>query len=724
MFVSRRTSTVGLVFFFVILLLTLLDSGGISAQSLENETIQRDFGWPEQVSASTIDVTVQIFLGGRYDLFDSDIHHEVEVLIAVNLSEQLTSTYVVSAVPSFSLTEVIDLPDGAYFTYGFWGYPPRGILRVYIPANQSNSFFRLKGYLSGPSVLWRNIPEIHFLNVTSSLQTYTPYRLILVPPSGSKVLKIYSHRYQNLVYQMGLYNGHKSFMISQEHPESPVVILYEPENWEVNALVVMLITLFAVFMLPHLFSKVERSSVRLQFLTGTHKLLSSIATLKTTLKRLYSRISNIDSRKLLEIYVLCAILMVSVSFTFGPDPRLKIYVLASTPENADAIAGFASRQGVYSITVFDEMNEFKTLVDLGVVSAVIVGDFFPPDDIVVRRYIYPALDSVSRIIVIEEFAYSTFSTELQRRYADTTEIVERLGNLGSVFYRLPRRTNVLGLDVDPAIYVAASIFVGLCSFVLVFFGIAFLAFRVIEVGKKPGVGGFPEAVLYSVVVFVFSQIIYTVCSVLLATPLGLHASTPKVTAIGFLGFGGGSRLRMLAGFFGFLFGSFVSMKGGLRLDKVGLASFLAVTFFVIVDPFTGGIIFYEFILLFTIGPTVEYGYAAWSYVRAFLYSIGFAFGAWVSPTYAISSGIILYYAGAISCWLFTKLKKSTAMVLLLSSSFWIAQGSIRVADMNPWRAVASVVPGIIAALFFTAIFCFLNFIETVIRDKTGISKLA
>jgi hypothetical protein len=409
----------------------------------------------------------------------------------------------------------------------------------------------------------------------------------------------------------------------------------------------------------------------------------------------------------------------------GPDPRLKVYVLASTQENAGQLRGFIEKDGdAIALTIYDEMTEFKLLTDLGLFSAVIVGDFVPPYEGWVRKWIYPALDIVPRIIVIERHALDVFKLELERRYPDKAIFVEDTEDLESVLPSISRRQNALGFDVSPFSFTVVSHVIGVSSFILVFLGVAFLASRVIEVGRKGGGTGFVEAIVYSIFYFVFTEIVYTVCTVLLGVPLGLHTSNPRVTAIGFMGFGGGSRPRMLAGFLGFLFGSFLSMKRGLKLDRIGFIAFLVLCFFIVTDPLTGGMVFYEFVSLFVTptGPLFEASTVTNSYVRGFLGSIGMMFGGWISPVYGISTGKMLYAVGSISICLYSKLEKSTATVALFICAFCVAQGGIRVAEMTAFKTVASLVPGLVTGFIFAMALWLISFWEKVVRTNIAHRK--
>jgi hypothetical protein len=548
--------------------------------------------------------------------------------------------------------------------------------------------------------------------------------LVLVPPSPSRVLRVYSRRYPDLRYEDIILEGQRRIIVPSAYSLSPIVVLYEPETWQTNAIILMFITILLVFAFPYVIQS-KRSNYAWSKLNKIFRRYSPsklAVRLVAVFRKLYVEILKVDASKLLFVYVLCALLIVSLSFGFGPDPRLKVYVLSSTRWNAKTISDFVSGQRGVAITVFDEMSEFGLLTDLGVFSAVIVGDFFPPSEHLVKSFIYPALDSVPRIIVVKNYAFDVFSSEVLKRYSEKTTVVEDLNSLAPVLQRIPGRPNPLGLEVNYVAFLGVSAIVGLLSFAIVFFGLAFLACKLIEVGKKPAVGGFLEAIAYTVLVFFLTQIIYVASSVLLAMPLGLHTSSPKVTAVGFLGFGGGSRPRMVAGFFGFICGSIISMKEGLKLSKLGFAAFMVVFFFVLIDPITNGIIFYEFILLFTVGPGLENAYASWSLVREFLYASAQMLGAGITSVYWVSSGIMFYYAGVMPVCLFAKLKRGTATLLLMLSAFMASQGMIRVADMIPLKAFASTIPGIMIGFFFAFVFYLMSLLEGVLEKRLPVFK--
>lgn len=719
---KQRIFKVCFVIFALVLLCLFFSSNVNDVRSQNDEFGKSEIKVQRNISQNVLDIEFWVFLAKNYEFIDVSIRNEVMINITADMIEPLTKPHTIFVVIPFSLSHITDLPSGAYYTYGFWLDPPVGVLNIHIPANISYFSIKIWGDLSSSSILWRNVVEIPFLHITSTLTNTSAYQIVLVQPP-SRLLRVYSRFYPDISYQETSLENQRYILLSRVHPRSPVVLLYEHTLWETYAIALMFVTILIVFLIPYALKSNKTKAV----LLNSKKAFWSLSPkrLISGLKRLYKEILKVNSSKLLKIWILCALLMVSLSFAGGPDPRLKIYVLSSTPKNAEIISDFVTRthaEGVAVITVFDERNEFKTLADLGVVSLVVIGDFYPPTAYVpdfLERFIYPALDIAPQIVILQPYAYDVFALEVLRRYSEKAAVAEDLPSLVPVLWSVSKRANPLGLNASFEMYSKVAALVGLFSFIIVFLGLAFFASKLIELGKRPGVSHFVEAIVYAVVIFVFNQMVYVVCAVLLAMPLGLHTSSPKVTAIGFIGLGGGTRPRMLAGLAGFLFGAFLSIKEGLKFDKVGLVTFMVIGFFILVDPLTSGVAFYEFVLLFTTGPTFETAVATYSYVKEFLGRIGIAFGGWISPSYGISTGIMLYFVGAIPMCLFSKLKRSSATLLLLFSAFSTAQGVVRIADMMPMKTLISIIPGITVGFIVAGVFGLISLIEKAVRTKLG-----
>jgi len=670
-----------------------------------------------QVVGNYITINATVFLSNNYRLFEAALNQKVEIVINFNFTTPPTQNYRIVIRTYLSKVRAIELPPNVTYTYGFWGYPPIGTLTFNFPGNFSLGTVKLEGYIPGSSILFRNALRVPTpLNISSPVGYVSSFKLSLIPPPSSRILKIYSRFYPDLSVERTKLNGYDQLVVSKIYPGVPFLVLYEHELWTPGMIIILLIAIFTIIVLPYVTSFLKKNKIHHGFKT----IVNQNQRLNKKIRR---RLLKVNASKLLAAYAMFAIFMVSLSLMVGPDPRLKVYVLSSTPTISRDISDLVENKlGGVAITVFDEMSEFNTLTNLRVFSAVIVADFHPPNRKILEDSIYPGLHNLPHyydsIIVLKPYVEESLLEDLQKRYSDRTLVVEDFASVEKALLEIPERNNLLGLKVEPTLFLNVAVFLGICSFILVFLGLAFLSSVLIESGKKPTVAGLFEAVTYPVFVFVFTEVVYIICGVLLAAPLGLHAGGSKVTTIGMLGFGGGSRPRMLAGFLGFMFGALISLKEGVKLSRIGLVAFLVILLFLVVDPLTGGLMFYEFILLYAATPyAFETAERTMFYVKDFLSSFGAALGGWASPTLVISTGIILYYAGAVPFFLFPKMRRSTATLMLLFCAFSVASGGIRVSNMRPWGALMSIFPGVITSFVAILVWYGLNFVEEFIKEK-------
>jgi hypothetical protein len=732
-----------------VLILSILFSAAYCTQSMSNESLQEQL-----LQAGEIKVDYWVFLSGSYSPFDLNVRQDVVVNIILPQPPSATPFDITFRSISFTLKSPLNLPSGATYDYDVSGSPPSVTLTIHLPANISYSSIKLEGSLYGESAFWRNSVTVEAFNFSTSAYDFTS-RLVIVPPSASRVLRVYSRAYPTFNYQKANVEGYESIVISGGDFENlqgkaGLAILYESNTWAYYAFFTMFLTILVFFILSfyhHIgiippasrFKKVGVTTTNLisKYLGKLPQkpiniLSRSFHTLVAVFRRFLRRVLALNSSKLLAIFIICGLLMTSLSFLAGPDPRVKVYVFAQDETTAHDISQFIAEHGGVTVTSLEELGDLRSLADLGVFSAVIVGNFVPPPESDAELKIYPALDNIVNenpqysIIVLQIhgtswYADGNFSSTIYSRYSDKTTTVTDLNSFDAAFRQIKGRENTLGIDISPATHLKIAALVGLLSFIIVFLGLAFLACKLTEAGKKLGVRGFPEAIAYAVFYFVFTEMIYIVCSVLLAMPLALHTSRleAKVTAVSLLGFGGGSNPRMFAGIAGFLFGAFLSLKQGVKLDKLGFLAFLFLAFFIIIDPLTSGVIFHEFVLLNTIGPNFGTAVQTESYIRDFLANIGNALGGWASPIYGIQTGIILFFAGAIPFCLFAKLQRSTATILLFISALCVGTGGIRVGDMNPWVTVASIFPGIATGFFVVVVFSLISVAEAALRKKIG-----
>lgn len=676
------------------------------------------FGY-SQPEIDTVSVTVQVFLPGQFGLLDPDVPYTTVVDITSRLSKPLPSPVTINSTSYFPLTE---WPAGASYSYdGYGGH----ILEVHLPANITSFSIQFKGRMSGRSVLWRNVGQVNCPDIQIPLPYPQPHRSILVAPQDADIVKIYPP-----LYMESEPGSVESNVVESQYEEAvvigepaSVVVVYEPTLWKPIATILIFLAIAATVILPYAPKFTEKYQA--MTIPRTLKTLKDHVLVFTS--KLQARISKISSRTLLTAYILCSLLMVSLGLAVGPDPRPKAYAIALS----HTVNEIEEATGIRIISVLDTRTEFETLVSVGTVQAAIVADFLVREGL--DKQLYRGLEEIPMIIIIDSKVVSPdFAEEVLRRYSGKTLVFRDVDEFRDVLQRDPMllqiRENQLGLVVDPRLFDGVMAFAGLLSFIVVFFGLAYLSNKLMEVGKKPGISAIPESIMYTSFYFFFTQLIYIVTSVVFAVPMGLHAVTSgskRVTAIGLLGFGGGSRPRMLAGILGVLFGSTAALGEGSKLSKTGVIAFIFALFTVVADPLTGGLIFYEFVLLFTLGGVELEAASTTSYfVKNFLASVGLAFGAWITPTYGISTGEILFYMGAIPLCLIPKLGNSTATFLLFFSAFAVGNGGIRVAEMTPWKTFASCIPGIATGLIAAAVFFSLSKIETIIRarmERAGVS---
>ena len=221
--------------------------------------------------------------------------------------------------------------------------------------------------------------------------------------------------------------------------------------------------------------------------------------------------------------------------------------------------------------------------------------------------------------------------------------------------------------------------------------------------------------------FFFSEVIYIVTSSTLAVPLSLHAvnsDAHDVTAIGQLGFGGGSTPRLAAGFLGVLVGA-VGVEGGLRIRKSDLALIAGLGLFLFANPFYIGQYVYQGILLvFPLG-SIAFGDAFSNSLtlKGFLYGFGVALGGGINSTYVLSAGKIIFFAGIVPLAYLKRMGRITTIIALLIVALMIGDGGVRVGEMTPDKTVIAVVPGLVAGFAFAAVLLGLAVVEKYVRGN-------
>jgi len=437
------------------------------------------------------------------------------------------------------------------------------------------------------------------------------------------------------------------------------------------------------------------------------------------INRLYKRVLHFSTGdRLLGLFFICILLMVALSFVAGPDPRLKVFVLASQ-QTTEEISGIAKNisQDIVIFTLEDEPNEFSTLVIVNFVDCVVIGDFRSPDTNL-AYYIYGGLDRLPRgmILVLSEYAKSGLGFDVQKRYQDGVVKVISKGEVQQVLMSLSY------LKAHHAFFwkfcrvllpfnlfsVLVSI-IALLSLLLLSIVTAIILIASIENRPNATLRVVSEVVVMSVFLFVLSQAIYFICSRLVHMPIFLHAnfSSKHVTAVSFLGqFGGSSYLRMLFASGGYLFGGVITFKKfATRLKS--RSALIMVSLLAVASS-----------LVYLFGTNYN-KLPAFSYIN-WLVNLSFAiFEAYepVDISLTASRSIAMYFAGSLCTVLLPRSKRITGSILFITCLVLISRGIVGIGNLLPIQTYVTIIPGFTLGGFLLIIFKIVNMVEGSIKFR-------
>jgi hypothetical protein len=424
----------------------------------------------------------------------------------------------------------------------------------------------------------------------------------------------------------------------------------------------------------------------------------------------------VDSKRLLALLVGVSVLMVGLAFLFGPSPQPRAY-LAATPTTTQTLSPYVTGAGYTYLTPEQGGDEFDVMSSLNSYYAVVVADYPPPLQ-------SPGFLSSDRIIVASQYANSTYVKALQAYFgpvvtiANSPQQVEIDLQVQAQHYS----SNHIGLHVSPALYSDVIAVEGVLSLTIPFLALAFFARYMIEAGSRSFVK-IAQAAGISFFVFLFGELVFIQTAILLTLPVALHATiSSQETAVGALGFGGGSRPREVMGVMGFLFGALAGSLKGKRVDRVALIGLLSAMVFLLADPLQLGQDFYNILLQVSSSEAgTAFGQAAFTDLRSFLGLFMNALGNESIPTFFSQHGAVLFFAGAVPFGLYTYLRRSTATLLLVFCAAAAGLGYVRIGDQDPLKAIASTTPGFAVAVVFILAFLASDRAERFLRLRLGLS---
>ena len=679
-----------------------------------------------QVQQPTLTVTVNTTVSPTYNLLGSAVEQVSAVIVGTGLTSTspTTVTLQVSFQPLHLLATAnlsgtsVNMPVVRALVAGVYQY------EALVPARASSISVLVDGTQSGSSLLWRFVTDVPLVTI-SGLPAAPHYTNLVTLPDGSHISSVFDSYGTALPGQSASPTGGQGPGVTYtlDGSVSLLVIesnLYQPAAAAVAVASVVFLVLYALNLFPSgrplVASLVDPAKGFLRRLAWVGKLNS---------KAPFQPRSLFQPKRILVLFLLCSVLMIGAAASAGPDPRVKAYVIAdqaTVPQIASNLGSIAGP--VQAVTPAEDYTDFNVMSSVGEFNLVVVSDYPSVGVPAVSRFVLAGFSNVP-LIIVDRTADPVFADQIRTLYPDKVVSVGNAASLNStelqlIAQKLPStlRQNHFGFAISTGGFTALLASEGVLSFVLVFLGAAFLGSLISDSDPRNDIKTVAYFISSGVFVFVFTEAVFVTTSSLLAMPLSLHAvlsGSREITAVGTLGFGGGSVPRLAAGVVGLLIGV-IGTPGGPRVSKSDLALILGLSVFLLANPFAIGEFVYQGILLFAGGYTFGSAYASALSLKGFIYGVGHALGGGVTPTYLMSAGKMLYFAGLVPAAFTRRMSRTTTVLLLLVAALFIGDGGVRVGEMTPDKTMIAIVPGLVAGFAFTVLFLGLAAIEKFIRS--------
>jgi len=576
-----------------------------------------------------------------------------------------------------------------------------------IPANATSFTATISGTQGGSAFLWRYLSNFPVVGLTglalTSVQTAT-----MNAPSGTVLSQIYDSTGASIpLSEFPPTNSSGGATTYAADLNAQVLVMqsssFVPASIAITVVAIAMTVLAGLNLFPRgrlLLAKGAGLAQSLLPAGSVGRALRRRANLKAIVRSLF------QPKKLLTIFILCALMMVAVGAVAGPDPRLKAYVMAD-PTSVNQIQSSLDQAhgNVFVITPAEDYSDVAQMASVGDFNVLVVSNYPALELPEVTKFVLPALSDFP-LVIVDDSANASFVAQIRALTSpDSIVHVHSVDNLDanetqtlSTYMSSITRPNVLGLQLSNSGFKLVEIVEALLSFVLIFSGLAFLGSLASESTSQTDLAHLATIVSSGIFVFFFSEVIYVVTSALLTVPISLHAvvsGAHDITAVGLLGFGGGSTPRLAAGVVGFVAG--IALAGGIPKARVGDFALIAgIVLIIVASPFFLGQYAFQAMLLF---GTSNFGfgnaYASSLSVKSFLYGVGGALGGDVSSTYLMSAGKILYFAGLVPFAYMKKMGRTTTAAAVLAAALLLGDGGVRVGEMTPDKTVIAILPGLV-----------------------------
>lgn len=452
---------------------------------------------------------------------------------------------------------------------------------------------------------------------------------------------------------------------------------------------------------------------------------------KKTCHLINTFLSYLTVRNLAATFVICSLIMVSISAMLGLNPHLRVFVFAS-PNTCNEIVDTLHRISpeIEVLTPREELNELSTLTRLGCITTIIVADY--PSPAQTDGYVLEGLTYAMHIIVIKEHEATGLANIVVHSFPkertwitipfDRLSIVkvsELEGHMKMLLTDYSQFRILKGLfnwAPDYSVYIFGIKLIAILSLILLL--LQTMLASLFALTRDRLIDLF-EVILISVATFLSSQAIYLACSVAVGMPLGLHATAHGVTALSQLGYFSESYMRSF-----FCASGFVLATVAVFREKIAKSSKLFMTVVTVIGGFTIMIVSLFYLNLQTRQIITQA--ARWLFNTSEKISAIYFFpiiNAITSPSifgitsFLPSRTITAYIAGAMATILLRKLQKISRLILFSICVVFIGFGGQRVGNMLPYQAYASILPGIISGLGLVALFLAIDLLERSFKVK-------
>jgi hypothetical protein len=678
-------------------------------------------------AAPTATMYVVEYVQPHYDLYGSGTN-TVDVVLNGTAFSVPNDAFTIASAVSLHTANVTGVGEnvalvGTSLSQGEYTYS----FQVF--TNASSFYIGLTGYVSSATFLWRSISAGPGGLVQT--QTLTSFVYVVTTPSGNVLSQVYTAKGANLPLSSAYLISSNSTQLSYSGYSAGLLVFqassFLPTSIAISVAALAVLALAAL----NLFAPGKQvfDEVTNQLRVGAATLLRAVPSFSVARKGFRIR-TLFQPRKLLTLFILCSLLMVALGAFGGPDPRVKAFVMAGTPAQTDAIKTqlqAVAGSNALIITPDDDFTDFNVMSSVGQFNIVVISNATPTQIQEWGQFVFGYLGNVP-IVMVDSSANTNVSESVSTLYPDQYFGVGNAGQLTptesaelGTLLAANQRTNVLGLSLSVRDFKVLLGVEAVLSMVLVLLGWAYLGALTSESRSMSDISHLVTLIAAGAFVFFFSEGIYVVTSLTLAVPVSLHAvnsDAHDITAIGLLGFGGGSTPRLAAGFLGVLVGA-LGVEGGPRVSKRDLVLLGGLALFLLANPLFIGQYVYQGILLFFPLGSLAFGTAFSNslVVKGFIYGFGEAFGGSVTATYILSAGKTLFFAGLIPLAYLRRMGRTTTAVVLLVVALMIGDGGVRVGEMTPEKTVVAVVPGLVAGFAFTALFIGLAAIEKYVRGN-------